>query len=221
MADIEKINVIIADSQFLTNTAIKALFAEQSRFVLLDMVDNAYQLKKSLTIKTPEILVTDVTQMDYDSIDDLQVIQKEFPKMAIVVLTNVVNKSEFQEFNKAGIKNIITKTIDKKELFEALDAANRGKKYYSSDILDLLIELQEKKSQSHDLIQLTASEIEIVRQIAEGLTTKEIAERKNISFHTVMTHRKNIFRKLGINNAPELLMYAMKAGLIDNLEYYI
>ena len=62
----------------------------------------------------------------------------------------------------------------------------------------------------------------IVKKSSEGYTvTKEIAKQKNISFHTVMTHRKNIFRKLGINNVSELLMVAMKTGLIDTIEYYI
>jgi DNA-binding NarL/FixJ family response regulator len=57
--------------------------------------------------------------------------------------------------------------------------------------------------------------------IAEGMTTKQIAASKSISFHTVMTHRKNIFRKLGVNSSSELIMFAIKAGWIDNIEYYI
>jgi DNA-binding CsgD family transcriptional regulator len=81
--------------------------------------------------------------------------------------------------------------------------------------------LNEKKFSSEETGQLTASEIEIVRLVAEGLTTKEIAIRKHISFHTVATHRKNIFRKLGVTNASELLMYAIKAGIIDTIEYHI
>ncbi|MBI5008743.1 MAG: response regulator transcription factor [Bacteroidia bacterium] len=69
--------------------------------------------------------------------------------------------------------------------------------------------------------QLTPSEMEIVRLISEGLTTKEIASRKNISFHTVITHRKNIFRKLGVSSVSELIMYAIKSGWINMIEYHI
>ena len=68
----------------------------------------------------------------------------------------------------------------------------------------------EKKSTGEETGQLTTSEMEIVRLIAEGLTTKEIASRKYISFHTVITHRKNIFRKLGVSSVSELIMYAIK-----------
>ena len=68
---------------------------------------------------------------------------------------------------------------------------------------------------------LTASEIEIVKLIADGKTTKEIAAHKSISIHTVNTHRKNIFRKLGVTNVSELIIQAIKAGWINNIEYFI
>jgi DNA-binding NarL/FixJ family response regulator len=86
--------------------------------------------------------------------------------------------------------------------------------------LDLLFDPNEKKSQPSPA-QLTTSEIEIVRLISQGLTNKEIAVKKILSIHTIMTHRKNILRKVGVSNASELIMYAIKSGLIDNIEYHI
>jgi len=68
---------------------------------------------------------------------------------------------------------------------------------------------------------LTTSELEIVKLIAGGMTTKEIANKKNISFHTVISHRKNIFKKLSINNSSELIMFAIRKGLIDSVDYSI
>ena len=68
---------------------------------------------------------------------------------------------------------------------------------------------------------LTAAERSILKEIALGKTTKEIAAERNLSFHTVNSHRKNIFRKLGVNNAHEATKYAMKAGIVDLVEYYI
>ena len=69
--------------------------------------------------------------------------------------------------------------------------------------------------------ELTKTETEILKLIAMGLTTKEIAERRFSSFHTVNTHRKNIFRKLGVNNAHEATKLALRAGVVDSAEYYI
>ena len=83
------------------------------------------------------------------------------------------------------------------------------------------IEPDEKRVFSGIFNQLTASETEIVRLIAQGMTTKEIAAQKFLSFHTVMTHRRNILRKLGVSNASELIMYAVSSGIIDTIEYNI
>ena len=74
---------------------------------------------------------------------------------------------------------------------------------------------------TEEKVKLTKTETEILIDIALGMTTKEIAEKRFSSFHTVNTHRKNIFRKLDVNNAHEATKYALRAGLIDSAEYYI
>jgi DNA-binding NarL/FixJ family response regulator len=97
----------------------------------------------------------------------------------------------------------------------------QGKKYYSDEVLDLLVNSKSERDEVAPGSGLTPAEIEITKLIASGMTTKEIAAQKHVSFHTVMSHRKNIFRKLNINNTSELIMYAIRTGLIDNIEYYI
>jgi DNA-binding NarL/FixJ family response regulator len=217
----ERSNIIIADSQFLIVESLKIILSEIQKYTVLDTVDNYYDLKKKLNVLEADLLITDFSLVDYDSIEDLKKLKKDFPSLSILILTNQINKSELSELTKSGIKNILYKTADKEEILSAVDASLKGKKYFSGDVLDMLIDLNDKKNSLEEPSQLTASEIEIVRMISEGYTTKAMAHRKNISFHTVMTHRKNIFRKLRINNSSELLMYAMKAGLIDNIEYHI
>ena len=73
----------------------------------------------------------------------------------------------------------------------------------------------------NETVALTKTETEILKEIALGATTREIAEKRFSSFHTVNTHRKNIFRKLGVNNVHEAIRYAMRSGLVDAAEYYI
>ena len=77
------------------------------------------------------------------------------------------------------------------------------------------------ESQQEEKTALTPTETEILKDIALGMTTREIAEKRFSSFHTVNTHRKNIFRKLGVNNVHEATKYALRAGLIDSAEYCI
>jgi DNA-binding NarL/FixJ family response regulator len=220
-SNIDRNKIIIADSQFLVVESLKKILSEGQKYAVVDVADNYYELKKKLKVFQPDLLITDFGMIDYDSLSDFKKIILEYPSLSILILSNQISKSEITELTKSGIKNIIYKTADKEEIFTAIEASLKGKKYFSGDILDMLLEINDKKNSTEEPSQLTASEIEIVRMISEGFTTKAMAHRKNISFHTVMTHRKNIFRKLRINNSSELLMYAMKAGLIDNIEYHI
>jgi DNA-binding NarL/FixJ family response regulator len=213
--------IVIADSQFLVVETLKTILDANGRFIVAGIVNSQMELVKVLENGLYDLLITDISLIDYDSIDDLLKIKQKFQPITILILTNSISKTEFAELSKIGIKNIIYKTADRDEIMSAVDAALRGKKYYSEEILDLILELGESKSVPEEPTHLTSSEIEIVRLIAGGLTTKEIANRKNISFHTVNTHRKNIFRKMGVSNASELIMHAIKAGWIDNIEYFI
>ena len=84
-----------------------------------------------------------------------------------------------------------------------------------------MTELLLRPERKEEIVKLTATETDILKDIALGMTTKEIAEKRFSSFHTVNTHRKNIFRKLGVNNVHEATKYALRAGLVDSAEYYI
>jgi len=213
--------ILIADSQFLVVETLKTLLENDERFCLSGIVGSQRELYKLLAESNCNLLITDNGLIDYDGVADLQKLKQQFPKMAILILTNSISKAEFTELTKIGIKNIIYKTADRHEVLAGVDAALKGKKYYSEEILDMLLELGETRTAPEENSNLTISEVEIVRLIAGGMTTKEIAEKKYISFHTVNTHRKNIFRKLSVSNASELIMYAIRAGWIDNIEYFI
>ena len=214
-------NVIIADSQYLVVEAIKSLIGNDERYILTGVAETQNDLYKLLDNTRSGLLITDFSNIDYDGLDDLKNIREKYPQISILILTNTITKSEFAGLTKVGIKNIIYKTVEKEELFNAIESTLRGKKFYSDEILDLFLDLSENRYAVEDPKHLTASEIEIVKLIADGLTTKEIAAKRNISYHTVNTHRKNIFKKVDVSNASELIIHAIKAGWINNIEYYI
>lgn len=213
--------IVIADTQFLVVETLRNILTESGRFDAVKIVDSRFELMKVLEQGECDLIITDPALFDYESLDDLKFVRQKFPHLSILILTNSVGKTEFSDLSKLGVKNIIYKTADKNEVLAAVDAALKGKKYFSDEILDMILELNETKSEIEKPAHLTSSEIEIVRMISVGQTTKEIANQKNISFHTVNTHRKNIFKKMGVTNASELIMQAIKAGWIDNIEYYI
>jgi DNA-binding NarL/FixJ family response regulator len=215
------VNLLIADSQFLITESLKCILPENGHYNIIKIVSEKNELTKALEIGNISLLIIDYSLIDIGSISELKEIKINFPDLKVLVLSNSVNRADLHELNSTGIINIILKTADKEELFEAIEYTLKGKKYYSNELLDLLFEANEKKNTTEEQGQLTVSEIEIVRLISEGLTTKEIASRKFISFHTVITHRKNIFRKLGVTSISELIMYSIKAGWINTIEYHI
>jgi len=214
-------NIIIADSQWLVVETLKALISSEEQFQLSGTVETRNELFRLLGKNWNGLLITDMATMDYDGLSDLKLIRDDFPQIRILILTNIIGKMEFLTLTKIGIKNIVYKNVDRDELMSAIQAALKGKKFYSEEIIDMYLDINEVKYPEDEPKNLTASEIEIVKLIASGLTTKEIADKRNISYHTVSTHRKNIFRKLEVSNASELIMHAIKAGWIDNIEYYI
>lgn len=215
------IRVLIADSQLLITESLKFILQSEGRFNVNKVVTEKSELIKALKTENISLLILDHLMIDISGISELKEIKISFPHLKMLVISNSISKADLHELNSAGINDIILKTADKEELIEAIDLTLKGKKYYSNELLDLLFEVNEKKSLIEGIGQLTISEIEIVRLISDGLTTKEIASRKFISFHTVITHRKNIFRKLGVTSISELIMYSIKAGWIDTIEYHI
>jgi DNA-binding NarL/FixJ family response regulator len=215
------VHVLIADSQSLITESLKLILQNDGRFTTDKVVTEKNDLIGTLKLKNSSILIIDPSLTDIEGFTGLKEIMSSFPNLKLLVITNNVNKKELHEFNSIGITNILLKTVGKEEIIEALNAVVNGKKYYSNELLDLLFEANERKNSIEETSPLTNSELEVVRLIADGLTTKEIAARKFISFHTVISHRKNIFRKLGVTSISELIMYSIRAGWINTIEYHI
>ncbi|HNW50414.1 MAG TPA: response regulator transcription factor [Prolixibacteraceae bacterium] len=215
------IDVLIADSQFLTALALKQLLLDHRSYSIVGTAETKNELTRLLMNTGEVLLVVDPVSVDFDGLDDFKQFIQKYPQVKVLVFTNPLTKADLIELTKDGFKHIIYKTIDRDDLFTALEYTMKGKKYYSSELLELMLEMNMGRQTMEESKALTPSETEIVKMVAQGFTTKEIAFRKNISFHTVNTHRKNIFRKLEVSNVSELIMKAIKLGWIDTIEYYI
>jgi DNA-binding NarL/FixJ family response regulator len=222
MKDSNRIRTVISDSQFLIAEGLKSMLKTDDKFFVQETVATKMDLFRVLNNKQTDLLIADFSVTDNFGTADLLNLKQEHPALQVLILTNSLSKAELNKLLEAGIRNIVYKIVGQEELLTAIDFTLKGKKYYCEQILDLLLEpSSENKSHLEKSPVLTGSEIEIVKLIASGLTAKEIAARKHLSIHTVNTHRKNIFRKTNVSNASELIIVAIKAGWIDNIEYYI
>ena len=218
----QKLVVYIADNQMISRIGSSTILEKHfSNNVELAYAATKDELKKKLSENQPHLLIIDFDLFDFKDVSELFEIKNNFKSMGILVFTDNQSPDDILSVVNSGITVYLLKTCTEQEFIEGINAALSGKKYFSSEILDVLFDQRSKPKNSHETGKLTLSEIEIVRLIAQGLTTKEIALHKHLSFHTIITHRKNIFRKLAISNQSELIMYAMRAGIIDTMDYYI
>jgi DNA-binding NarL/FixJ family response regulator len=216
-----KIKYIIADSLYLFAEGIKSVLSNHPQFELIKILYNLEDVKPFVLEGRFDLLIADHLLVEQEFILFLKNLKERKKEISILIIADEITLNEINELSRAGINNIIHKNCDIYEFNSAIESCLKKKKYYSGEILDLMLDNQSAKSKATQIAQLTFTELEIVKAIAGGFTTKEIANLKNVSYHTVMSHRKNIFRKLGIGNAPELLMYAVKMGIIDTIDYQI
>ncbi len=216
------LNIILADNQTLTRLGIiSILTAFYGKSLNIKEINTKDELYDSLISFDANIVIIDFELFDFTDISDLREIKKIYPAIGILVVSDIKSPHEILKVIDSGITNYVLKSCEVSEFLDAFNATLQSKKYFSNEIMDVILEHKTSAKNINDSGHLTNSEIAIVKLITQGLTTKEIAQQKNLSFHTIITHRKNIFRKLGIGNSSELLMYALRAGIIDTTEYYI
>jgi len=219
----DNIKVLIADNQtFTRNGIIGILSGYLNHHLTIEPVKNKEELFEKILSTQPHVLIIDFDLFDFNNASELLEIRKKSPCIGILVITDNQSPEDIMKLLDCGITNYILKSCEEEELIEAFNATLHNRKYFSSQVLDVL--LAKKTSNKNSRIsngKITNAETEIVRLITQGLTTKEIASQKNLSYHTIITHRKNIFRKLGITSTSELIMYAMRNGIVDSTEYYI
>ena len=209
-------NFIIADNQELTRFALESLLKNDEENVVYRAFDRA-GLVELLKEHESAVVLLDYTLFDFADEDQLLIIAERSDWILISdeltpqFLRRVVYSSH--QFS------VVYKDGPLSEVREALSAVNRHTRYLSQRALETIITQQQQEEETPSV--LTTTEMEIVKSIALGKTTKEIAAERFSSIHTVTTHRKNIFRKLGINTAHEAVKYALRAGLIDPSEFYI
>lgn len=212
-------DIILADNQDITRAGLM--------YVCNPMTGSGAQTAEDKTEllemlkKQPEaVVVLDYTLFDINDADELEILNERFPK-AWWVLFSVDLTCDFVRriISVCPRVSVLLKESPLAEISECINYALHSRRYICQRMTELL--LAPTSARAEEEVKLTPTETEILKDIALGMTTKEIAEKRFSSFHTVNTHRKNIFRKLGLNNVHEATKYALRAGLVDSAEYYI
>lgn len=216
---------IIADNQDITKAGMMFLLSKQKDISLLLEVDNKTELIQQLRLHPDAVIILDYTLFDFTGAEELFVLHERFKEADWLLFSDELSIPFLRQvlFGSTAF-GVVMKDNSKEEILTALQCASRKERFICNHVSNLLLSANGFPTPTHPSIKddlLTLTERSILKEIASGKTTKEIAAERNLSFHTVNSHRKNIFRKLNVNNAHEATKYAMKAGIVDLVEYYI
>ena len=192
--------IILADNQAITQAGLMYIGREWSDVEWKQTADKTC-LIEVLQSDPQSVVILDYTLFDLNDVDELLILAQRFP----------------QVLGSSHRFGVLLKDASLTEIREAIRCLLVHERYIGRRIAELLL----SPISPVEFVPLTKTEVEILKDIALGMTTKEIAEKRFSSFHTVNTHRKNIFRKLAVNNVHEATKYALRAGLVDSAEYYI
>ncbi len=169
-------------------------------------------LKKAEELK-PDVMMLDIVMPGMDGIELARRMRAEMPDVALLVLSSDSSLASLETLLNIGIDGFMSKTSDASVMIDAIKSVAAGYEFYGTDIARLIERISLAKKASNSMF--TPREIDVIRLSCMGLQYKEIAGRLGIKYLTVVTIKNNIFRKLGINNTVELVIYAIKNGLIS------
>jgi DNA-binding NarL/FixJ family response regulator len=213
-------NIFIADSSELVRRGLKAILKPLSSGFNLTEVVNSSDLTAQLKLVPNSILIIDYTSSGF-SLDDVVKIKSKFKNLLIVAITPYINANTIVQAVRAGIESHIKKECSANEIIESINETIKGNKFYCSDIVSQMrnesVDINKIKfnTLSYEDANLTERELQIIQFIAEGYTNSQIAAVLYLSNHTVNTHRKNIMKKLNVNNTAGIVMYAVKTQLVS------
>jgi len=210
-------SILLADNQDIARLGIQVLLQKVGVDDLPTLhVENAKELESALLRAEAPIVIIDTESIDLPDPKELVRLFSQQPMARWIVFQNEIDQQQLSVFSGMPSVSMVLKENSAEEIRTALKCVLHHERYLCHQISNRLLSRKTEGEESH----LTNTETEILRLIALGKSVKEIASLRFSSTHTIVTHKKNIFRKLEVNNVYEATRYALRLGLIE-ADYYI
>lgn len=215
----KKLRILLADDHIVMRTGLRALLERQSNLEVIAETENGRETIEKTSSLKPDLVIMDVGMPVLNGIEATKTIVAEHPGIPVIILSMHADESYVMRALKAGARGYLLKDSAPADLLGAIQAVSQNKSFFSPKVSKILAEdyvrvLKQKGAvDSYDL--LTDREREILQLLAEGKANKEVATVLNISPYTVETHRKHILEKLNLHNPAELILYAVRKGIIS------
>ncbi len=213
------IRILLADDHTVVRKGLRLLLESQPGFEVVADASNGRETVALAEQHAPNVVVMDIAMPILNGIEAARQISAKSPQTAIVFLSMHADESYVLKALKCGARAYLLKDSAEYDLIAAIKAVNEGKAFFSPAISKMLVEdymrqMRERNVEdSYEL--LTTREREILQLLAEGKSNKEAATLLNLSLYTVETHRGNILQKLNLHSGAELILYAIRKGVIS------
>ena len=212
-------NIFIVDDHQLVIDGLEKILGDEADFRVIGSASNGQEAIKRIRIIKPDLVLMDMDMPLMNGMEASQNLLKETPDLKIAILTMHAERAIVEKMMKIGVSGYFVKNADKLEFIQGIRLILAGKKFFHSEALSGFSgntsQVSVNQSSALLLSQLSPREIDVLKLIAMGKTSKEIANELNISPRTVETHRKNMHQKLEIQNLAGLIRFAIKSGLVN------
>ena len=214
-----EIRILLADDHTVMRSGLRLLLDRQPGFQVIAEASNGRETVELALAHLPDVAVIDVAMPRLNGIDAVREIIARKPHIGIVILSMHSDESYVLRALKAGARGYLLKDSPESDLISAIRAVHDGKAFFSPAVSKMLAQdylrnlSQRGGEDSYEL--LTSREREVLHLLAEGRTNKEVATILDLSLYTIETHRSNILQKLDLRGTPELILYAVRKGVIS------
>jgi len=213
------IRILLADDHTVVRKGLRLLLENEPGFTVIADAADGREAVGLAERHRPDVVVMDVAMPLLNGIEAARQISSRLPSTAIVFLSMHSDEGYVLRALKAGARAYLLKDSAEYDLIHAVQAVSEGKAFFSPAISKMLVDDYMRQMQERQLEDsfelLTTREREVLQLLAEGKNNKDVATLLNLSLHTVETHRSNIFQKLNLHNGAELILYAVRKGVIS------
>jgi len=214
-----QIRIALADDHAVMRTGLRLVLERQSDFTVIGEAADGREAVALVLKEAPDVLVMDIGMPNLNGIEAARQVAASAPQVSVVILSMHSDEAYVLRALKAGARAYLLKESAEADLIAAIRAVRAGKAFFSPAVSRMLVEDYVRQLQDRDIEDsyelLTTREREILQLIAEGKSNKEIAAVLNLSLYTIETHSGNLMEKLGLHTVPELILYAVRKGVIS------
>lgn len=215
----DKVRILVADDHAIIRRGLKTLLEHEADLEVIAEASDGREAVELARQAAPQVAVLDIGMPNLNGIEAARQISAESEAVQIVMLTVHADECYLLSALKAGARGYVLKSSAEFEMVEAVRAVNQGRAFFSPKVSKILAEeyVRElgKREVQDSYDQLSRQERQILQLLAEGQANKDIASILNISPTTVMCHRQHIFQKLSLHSLADLILYAVRRGVVD------